>query len=130
MTNTAYKHLDAKLRIAELTVGQWSGIFAGVVLALIYGYFVHPFGTMLTLVSAVYLGGIPVAASLLAGFSEFDLWLLVRSAVRWRRRDGWYLPGPGVVTDGYRLLIADADLHRAERAAGSALDPAELWEAL
>jgi hypothetical protein len=130
MTNSAYKHLDSKLRIAELTVGQWIGIFIGVVLALMYGYFVHPFGTMLTLVSAVYVGGIPVAASLLAGFSEFDLWLLLRSAVRWRRRDGRYLPGPGLVTDGYRLLIPVAELRRAERAARSALDPAELWEGL
>ena len=127
MLNIAYKHLDSKLRIGDLTVVQWLGIFAGVVLAVVYGNYVHPFGTMLTLMSAVYVGGIPVAAVLLAGFSEFDVMLVIGSAARWRRMDGRFVPGPGDPTEGYRLDDVGEEPQRAEDAGLAELDLDRLW---
>lgn len=127
MINTAYKHLDSKLRIAALTVSQWVGIFAGVVLAIVYGDYVHPFGTMMTLVTAVYLGGLPIATILFAGFSDFNLMLLLCSAIRWRRMDGRYVPGPGPPTSGYRLHDATDWQTEAEGERLTELDLHRLW---
>jgi hypothetical protein len=127
MINTAYKHLDSRLRIAELTIGQWTGIFAGVVIALVYGYFVHPFGTMPTVVSAMYIGGLPIAGAMLAAFTEFDVWLLMRSAVGWRRLDGRYLPGPGAPSPGYRLDEPDEKRWDQNGHRLATLDVASLW---
>jgi hypothetical protein len=126
--NAAYKHLDSKLHIGELTVLQWIGLFAGAITALVYGMYLSPFGHMLTLVTAIYLGGIPIAAVFLASMSEFDLSLLLRSAVRWHRTDARYVPGPGAPTPGYRLTEAPEDARRAERDRVAELDLTTLWE--
>jgi hypothetical protein len=127
--NVAYKHLDSKLRIAELTVPQWVGILGGVGIAALWGLVLSPFGDYVTVLSAVYLGALPAGAAVLAGYTEFDLWLLVRSAVRWRRLDGRFAPGSGG-TRGYVLR----EEHDNERGAAEArprpreLDLQSLWE--
>jgi hypothetical protein len=124
--NPAFKHLDAKLRIAELTIRQWIGVFVGVMMAFLYADLLHPFGTMVTTITAVYIAGIPIAVALLAGFSDFDAWLVLRSAVRWRSADGRYLPGPGAPTEGYRVLTpVDESFGHGEPLAE--LDIAGLW---
>jgi hypothetical protein len=125
--NSAYKHLDSKLHIGDLTIGQWCGLFAGAITALVYGMYLSPFGHMLTLVSAIYLGGIPIAAVFLASLSEFDFWLLLRSASRWHRHDARFVPGPGAESPGYRLTEAPDDARRAERDRVAELDPTTLW---
>jgi hypothetical protein len=125
--NTAFKHLDAKLRIAELTIRQWVGMCAGVMIALFYADLVHPFGTMVTMITAVYIAGIPIAAAFVGGLSEFDIWLVLRCALRWRTTDGRYLSGPGVPTDGYRVHSPVEDLFYPDQEELSELDLAGLW---
>ena len=125
--NPAFKHLDAKLRIAELTIRQWAGIFIGVLVAFAYASFLHPFGTMVTMASAVYVGGLPIAAVLVAGLSEFDVWLVLRSAKRWRSEDERYLAGPGVATNGYRVYEPTDHQWHADRQQLTELEPASLW---
>jgi hypothetical protein len=101
--NIAYKHLDAKLRIAELTLGQWAGLVFAVLMMIVYSTYLHPFGATFTLITTFYIGAVPVGAVILAGMSEINLWLLTRSALRWRHYDARYLPGPGDDTRGYQL---------------------------
>jgi hypothetical protein len=125
MIHRAYKHLDSKLRVAELTLGQWAGVFFGAALGIGYAHFLHLLGGVLNTVTAVYIGGLPAAAALLSGFSEFDTWLLVRSAVRWRRMDGQHQPGPGLTTVGYRVEEAERDRSELDRL--STIDPSSLW---
>ena len=79
--NPAFRHLETKLRIGDLTIRQWVTILVGVMIALLYADLIHPFGLMLTLASAVYIGGIPVAIAIVSGSSEFDAWLVLRSAI-------------------------------------------------
>jgi hypothetical protein len=126
--NVAYKHLEARLKIGELTLGQWAGLFCGVMLTIGWGVYLSPLPPMLTLVTAIYLGGVPVAAVFLASFSEFDLWLLAGSALRWRRLDGRFLPGPGAGTPGYRVSRPADDARHGARERDSALDLVALWE--
>jgi hypothetical protein len=127
--NVAYKHLDSKLRIADLTVGQWLGVIAGLGIAFVWGFYLSPFGMYVTLMSAIYVGGIPIGATLLASVGEFDLWLLVRSAVRWRREDGRFIPGPGGSSRGYSIREDPHEMNAAgARRQLADLDPASLWE--
>jgi hypothetical protein len=127
--NVAYKHLDSKLRIMELTIGQWLGVLAGVGLAILWAYELSPFGPQLTLISAIYIGALPAGAVLFANFTEFDLWLLVRSAAAWRRLEGRFAPGPSDSVRGYVLLEpADDRDARAEQRRAIEVDLASLWE--
>jgi hypothetical protein len=126
--NLAYKHLEAKLKIGELTIGQWAGLFCGLMLTIVWGVYLSPLPPTLTLLTAVYLGGVPAAAVFLASFSEFDLWLLVASALRWRRLDGRFLPGPGGEALGYRLEWPAEQTRHSAREQAAALDLEALWE--
>jgi hypothetical protein len=107
--NVAYKHLESRLRIAELTVGQWAGVFVGVMTGLIWASYLSPFGTYLTLISAVYLAGMPVVAAFLASFTEFDLWLHLRALLNYRRSVGRFVPGPGDTVTGYVVEPDEAE---------------------
>jgi|SRR5215218_1212950 len=127
--NSAYKHLEAKLRVGEFTLGQWLGLFVGAITALTWGFYVSPFGTSITLFTACYIGGLPAAAIFLAAMSEVDIVLIARSAVRWRREEGRFLAGAGPATGGYVVRGETA----AERSHGDAgqladLDLQALWE--
>jgi hypothetical protein len=126
--NLAYKHLESKLRIADLTIAQWLGIFAGVISGLLWMGYLSPFGMYLTIITAVYVAGIPVLAAFLASFTDFDIWLHVRAIARYRRTPGRYVPGPGDSATGYvvepdeRDDLVDADLSCSD------LDLAELFQ--
>jgi len=101
--NTAFKHLEAKLRFGELSVGQWAGVLAGVLFGLVFAQYLSPVRGLWGAVIGVYLGAVPASAAFFASLSEFDLWGLLGAAARWRRNPGRYLPGPGTRAHGYCL---------------------------
>ena len=105
--NVAFKHLEAKLRFGELSVGQWAAVLGGVLFALVFAQYLSPIGGLGGVILGVYLGAIPASAAFFASLSEFDLWGLVAAAVRWHRRDGRYVPGAGESAHGYALLADD-----------------------
>ena len=121
----AYRQLEAKTRIAELTLGQWVGAIAGVLCALVVIAWLRPFGTYADLVVGVYLGGIPVTIALVVSVGEFDVWLLVRAAWRWWRTDGRYAAGPGGAARGYQLTGAEPP---GASVGASAIELQRLWE--
>ena len=125
--NVAYKHLESKLRIGELTVGQWAGLLCGVGLAIGWGLYLSPFGAYLTLLSSIYLGGIPAAAAFLASLSEFDFWMLVRCALAWRRAEGRFAPGAGELASGY-VVSAEVTAALAPDSALGEPDLEGLWD--
>lgn len=127
--NSAYKHLDSKLRVADLTVGQWIGVLFGVGLAIVWGVYLSPFGPTITLTSAVYVGALPAGAAMVGSFTELDPVRLVRSAIAWRRLQGRFSPGPGESASGY-VVIADSQRAAARRRREELpeLELASLWE--
>ena len=122
---SAYKQLEAKTRIADLTLGQWVGVVTGVLSALVVIAWLRPFGTYVNLVLGVYLGGIPVTIALVVSVGEFDVWRLVRAAWRWWRTDGRYGAGPGGSARGYQ--ITGAEPSRATIGA-TAIELERLWD--
>ena len=108
--NPAFKHLEAKLRFGDLSIGQWAAVVAGVLFAVCFAQYLSPVRGLGGLILGVYLGGIPVSAAFLASLSEFDLWGLIRAVIRWRRSgDGRYLPGGGDEARGYVVRASQTD---------------------
>jgi hypothetical protein len=101
--NPAYKHLDAKLRFAGLTLGQWAGVIVSLGSAIAWGEVLHPLSGTLNTVSAVYIGGIPGVAAWVMAEAEIDVLMRVRALARWRRGEDRYLPGASEEIGGYAL---------------------------
>jgi hypothetical protein len=137
--NVAFKHLEAKLRFGELSVGQWAAVLAGVLSALVFAEYLSPLDGLAGVIVAVYLGAIPVSAAFFASLSEFDLWGLIAAAIRWRRREGRHVPGAGSAASGYVVLgdggdggtgpvvAAELDLGALWSLNGAAPEAAERW---
>lgn len=125
--SVSYRHLDSKLRLGELTFGQWACVAGGVLAAIGYAVYLHPFGAYLTLATAVYLAGIPALLALVASLYEVRLGLIARSMLRHLREEGRYPPGPGDDSHGYVLLPAE-DVERSAPVGGSAFDGEALWD--
>jgi hypothetical protein len=126
--NPAPAHLEAKLRFGwDFTVGQIAAMIVGVLIGFAWANWLSPIRGIGAAVTGVYVGGLPVAAAFLASQTEFDLWAMLFSAVRWRRAGGRFVPGCGDVS-GYLVLADD------ERAGGgegelAMLDTDSLWGA-
>ena len=99
----AYKHLEARTRIGELTLSQWAGLFVGVMCAIAFAAWIAPFSGYVNFAVGVYIGGLPAGAIFLASVSEFDFWLLVRAAIAWHRADGRFNAGAGQSARGYSV---------------------------
>jgi hypothetical protein len=124
--NTAFKHLEAKLRFGDLSIGQWAGVVAGILCGLAVAQLLHPLGGMWSLVIGVYVGAIPAFVAVFAGLGEFDLWRLLAGMRRWRTSEGRHLPGPGRTAHGYAVL-ATAAAEPTGAAAGGTVVLDVLW---
>lgn len=124
--NPAYKHLQDRLRIGDLTVPQIVAMFAGFMGGLVWALYVSPFSPYLTLFTAIYLACLPAGSVLLASSTEFDLWLYLKGCVREAFTDGRFTAGPGEGTDGYSIF--DETDRAGERAASATpLELRDLW---
>jgi hypothetical protein len=118
--------LEAKLRFGwDFTVGQIAAMIGGILVGLAWANWLSPIHGIGAAVTGVYVGGLPVAAGFVASQTEFDLWTVVCSALRWRRAEGRFVPGGGSIT-GYVVLADDEWLDRRESHPGS-LDAEALW---
>jgi hypothetical protein len=125
--NVAFKHLEAKLRFGDLSIGQWAAILCGVLFAVVFAQYLSPVGGLGGAILGVYLGAIPASAAFFASLSEFDLWGLIAAAVRWRRAAGRYVAGAGDKAHGY-VLLADTAETTGGAAAALDLDVGALWD--
>src|SRR3954469_13508001 len=125
--NVAFKHLEAKLRFGELTIGQWAAVVAGVLFGLVFAQYLSPVGGVWGMVLGIYLGAVPACAAFFASLSEFDLAGLVIAALRRRRQPARYLPGSGCAAHGYHVA-ADGDRNAAATGDSDELDLEALWD--
>ena len=124
--NPAPAHLEAKLRFGwDFTVGQIAAMIAGILIGFAWANWMSPIRGIGAAVTGVYVGGLPVAAGFIASQTEFDLWSVLSSAVRWRRAGGRFVPGAGDVA-GYLVLVEDEQPGAREREL-AVLDTDRLW---
>ena len=123
----SYKHLDSKLKIAELTLGQWAALVGGFLLALGYALYLHPLGAYFTLASAIYVAGIPFCCAFISSLYGFDLWRAVRSLWRYARGERSFMPGPGGPSTGY-VIGDEPDDHSARGAPELPVLLESLWD--
>jgi hypothetical protein len=129
MHNPTYKHLDAKLRLGGLRLGQWLQLALAGGFAVIFGMYLSPLPPGPTIALSVFAGGLPVAVSFAALGLEFSVAGFLRALVRWARAPRRYLPGPGSSATGYVVAAAprSGEHERAgDVAARSRI--AELWD--
>ena len=101
--NPAPAHLESKLRLIwDFTVGQIAALFCGALLGVVWAKFLCPVDGLWAAVSGVYIAALPSMPVFFASQTDFDLWLIVRGALRWRRAEGRFVPGPGAGGAGYR----------------------------
>jgi drug/metabolite transporter (DMT)-like permease len=124
--NPAPAHLEAKLRFGwDFTVGQIAAMIAGILIGFAWANWISPIRGIGAAVTGVYVGGMPVAAGFIASQTEFDLWAVLSSAVRWRRVGGRFVSGAGEV-GGYLVLVED-EQHGAGDRELAVLDRDVLW---
>ena len=125
--NVAFKHLEAKLRFGELTIGQWTAVACGLLFGVVFAQYLSPLGGVWSMVLGIYLGAVPASAAFFASLSEFDLGGLLAAALRRRRQPARYLPGGGRAARGY-LLVSDGDQAADSLARTDELDLEALWD--
>jgi hypothetical protein len=125
--NLAFKHLEAKLRFGDLSIGQWAAVLGGVLFAVVFAQYLSPISGLGGAILGVYLGAIPASAAFFAGLSEFDLCGLIAAALRWRRAAGRYVAGAGETAHGY-VLVVDAATTSAGKDPALGLDLGALWD--
>lgn len=131
MRHPTYKHLEAKLRLGSFSLGQWTQISAGGILAAVFGVYVSPFPSDVTIFASIVVAGLPIALSYGAMGLEFSVGQLAIAAWRYWRDPRSYLPGPGRAS-GYLVHLQLAELaDGAVATSGTSMSGAEgdpLWD--
>jgi hypothetical protein len=99
-----YKHLEAKLRLGSLSLGQWVQITAAGAAAAVFGVYVSPLPTSATIFVSIVGAGMPVALSYGAMGLEFSVAAFAAAAWRYWHRPRHYLPGPSESVAGYVVV--------------------------
>lgn len=123
MRHPTYKHLEAKLRLGAFSLGQWSQITAAGAAAAVFGGYLSPLPTQMTIFVSVVGAGLPVAVSYGAMGLEFSVAQFVRAGWRYWRQPRRFIAGAGRATAGYAV---QADNVRP--AAAHALREEPLWD--
>ena len=127
MVNPTYKHLDSKLRLSGLTLGQWAQLLGAVLVAIVFGVYLSPLPTAPTIWLSVFVAGLPVAVSYGAMGLDFSVTQFASAAWRWWREPRCYLAGAGGGCSGYVVeaeRVSQPDTQRPELVAPSE----DLWD--
>src|SRR5918998_19702 len=98
MRHPTYKHLEARLRLGAFSLGQWAQITGAGVTAAVFGAYVSPLPTQMTVFVSIVGAGLPVAVSYGAMGMEFSVSQLARASWRFWRQPRRFLSGPGEPT--------------------------------
>src|SRR5206468_1567542 len=61
MRHPTYKHLEARLRLGAFSLGQWAQITAAGAAAAVFGGYLSPFSTQVTIFVSIVGAGLPIA---------------------------------------------------------------------
>lgn len=130
MLHPTYKHLEDRIRLAGLSLGQWAQLFVCALAAWGLAQLLPLPGTW-ALSAAITVCGLPAAAAIAFMQADFDVRGWLTDALRFQRGPRRFLPGIGseVAVAGYRLDDSHAGLPGAGRRDAEPLDVERLWDA-
>jgi hypothetical protein len=128
MRHPTYKHLEARLRLGAFSLGQWAQITAAGVAAALFGGYLSPFPTQVTVFVSIVCAGLPVAVSYGAMGLEFSVAQFARAGWRYWRQPRRFLAGPGEPTAGYAVLADPLHDQSTEAADSARSEGALLWD--
>ena len=128
MRNPTYKHLEAKLRLGSLSIGQWAQIGVAGAAAAVFGVYVSPLPTGATVFVSIVAAGMPVAASYGAMGLEFSVGDFGAAAWRYWRRPRRYVAGAGELSRGY-VVLAEQNASTPDAPEPRVSDREALWDA-
>ena len=108
MRHPTYKHLEAKLRLGPFSLGQWAQITGAGVAAALFGGYLSPFSTQVTIFVSIVGAGLPVAVSYGAMGLEFSVAQFAQAAWRYWHEPRRFLAGAAQPSPGYRVLAEQA----------------------
>jgi hypothetical protein len=129
--NETYKHLEDPTQWGPLTIGQWAALFPAALVAILFGIYVSPLPTGLTIIVTIWIAGLPVALSWVVTGKDMAIWDTMVFVLRWVRGEKHFLPGPGTVEAGYvveRVEVASRVARAPEDAARVRNELREAWE--
>ena len=126
MRHPTYKHLEAKLRLGAFSLGQWAQITAAGVAAALFGGYVSPLPTQMTIFVSIVAAGFPIAVSYGAMGLEFSVAQFTRAGWRYWREPRRFLAGGGPSV-GY-IVLADPVADRARSGADHPHEGELLWD--
>ena len=94
---------------------------------VLWGFVISPFPPMVSLFTAIYVGGLPAMAVLMASTTDFDAIRMVKAFIKFQRRPGTFLPGPGHIDAGYVVKAPPVEKAKTATADDAALIPEALW---
>jgi hypothetical protein len=125
-----YKHLEDRIRLAGLSLGQWSQLFCCALAAFGLSKLLPLPGSWSVSV-AITMCGLPAAGAVAFMQADFDVRRWVLDALRFRRAPRRYLPGLGEEPQraGYRLIGDERPAFREGVSfAAARLDVEGLWD--
>jgi hypothetical protein len=128
MRHPTYKHLEARLRIGAFSVGQWAQIAGAGAAAAVFGGYLSPFPTQVTIFVSIVGAGLPVALSYGAMGLEFSIAQLARAGWRYWRQPRRFLAGPGTQVTGYVVLTLPVVTPAPPVGAGQQHPGEALWD--
>ena len=107
--NETYKHLEDPMRLSGLTLGQWGGLAASALVAIIFALYVSPLPSGITITLSLFVAGLPLA--LPYAVSGFDMAMseTLGAVYRWARGPRHYLPAAIEADSGYLVVRAPDD---------------------
>jgi len=127
MRHPTYKHLEAKLRLGAFSLGQWAQITAAGVAAAVFGGYLSPFPTQVTIFASIVGAGLPVAVSYGAMGLEFSVAQFVRAGWRYWREPRRFLAGAGESSPGY-VVLNEPDAASSSTGAQQPREGELLWD--
>jgi hypothetical protein len=129
LLSDTYRHLDRPATLMGMTIVQWAICFTTVLSW--WGLMkLMPFGTQTSMSLSGTIVGIPATLLFFViSEGEFNLAVIARSVIRWRRGRGVLLPGaPEQLATGYEILDESSCDDKSALPAQYSLTSAELWD--
>ena len=99
--NETYKHLEDPMRLSGLTLGQYAAVTATTLVAIVFGLYISPLPTGVTLALSLFVAGLPISVSYAVAGFDVSVTETIAALYRWARDDKHFLPGAGDTPTGY-----------------------------